>query len=215
MKKWLIGLIVPALIGTAPLSTYAAHKQCDDPSVKFNHEVIVIGQYPQENEYNMMEARMGNNRESNFWENSYRGHNRRPRREYDQREDRRYVQEREDARYIINRTASVISRAQRAARIGHYYDGFARSIAHQHKARELFQARHHREAIFHSLRARRLAMQVIRGNRENWSGYAWDDREERYGHMAPNDRDLDVQVDWSKVGNDDAAVRIRFNLNVN
>jgi hypothetical protein len=214
MKKWLIGLIVPALIGTVPVSAGAANKQ-DDPSVKFKHGVITTRQYSPENDYNMMETRLANNRESKLRENSRLSHNRRPRREHDRREEQRYAQEREDARYVINRTASVISRAQRSARNGHYYQGFSRAVAHQHKARELFQARRHREAIFHSLRARELAMHVIRGNRENWPGYAWDDREQRYGHMAPSDRDLDIQVDWSKVGNDDAAVRIRFNLNVN
>lgn len=208
MKKWLISLLVPALIGTAPLSAYAANYQTEYPSVKFGNGVITIQQYQPEKNANLLENRFENRHENRREEG-------RRRREHNQREDRRLMQERDDARYVINRTASVISRAQRNARMNHYYAGFARAIAHQNKARELFQNRRYQEAIFHSLRARKLAMQVIRGNREHWSGYSRNDREERYIRMAPSDHDLDIRVDWQKVGNDDAAVRIQFNLNVN
>jgi hypothetical protein len=212
MKKWLISLIVPALIGTAPLSTYAANNQSDYSSVKFYNGVITVRQSQPEKAANRIETRMAYNQKSDDWGRGRRDNNRRER---ERREERRLMEEREDARYIINRTASVILRAQRTARINRYYAGFARAVAHQNKARELFLARRYREAIFHSLQARRLAMLVIRGNRENWPGYSRDEREERYVRMAPSDRDLDIQVDWSKVGNDDAVVHIQFNFNVN
>lgn len=217
MKKWLIGIIIPALISSVPFSTYAATCRSEHPSVKFGNGVITIRQQqPQINQVqtqpvNGYQKSWGNDSVNNSLAFDRRDHRRRDR---DRHEDRRWMKERDDARYVINRTASVIFRAQRAARIGHYYYGFARSIAHQNKARELFRAGRYREAIFHSLRARRLAMQVIRGNRENWSGYSRDDREERYGHQTPSDRDLDIRIDWSKVGKDEAVMNIQFHLNV-
>jgi hypothetical protein len=209
MKKWLISLMVPALISTASLSTNAATIQNDYSSVKINNGVITIRKNQPQKEYYRTE---NSNQVSYREKNDHWGNNRRDR---DRREERQSMKERDDARYIINRTASVIVRAQRTARIHHYYAGFAQTVAHQNKARELFSAGRYRDAIFHSLRARKLAMAVIRGNRDNWSGFGRDDREEFYVKIAPRDNDMDVQVDWRKVGKDDAVIRIQFNFNVN
>lgn len=216
MKKWLISLMVPALISTASLSANAATTQDQYQSVKINNGVITIRQQQPQNDQNRFKTYSNHDgRDSERWENG-RFDNRRDHRDRrERREERLSMRERDDARYVINRTATVIFRAQRTARVHHYYAGFARSVAHQNKARELFRAGSYREAIFHSLRARKLAMFVIRGNRDNWSGYDRDDREAFYVKMAPRDNDLDIRVDWHKVEKDDAAVHIQFNLNVN
>jgi hypothetical protein len=221
MKKWLISLIVPALIGAAPFSTFAATVQSDNPAVKFYNGVITVQPQQSQKERNPSNGQnkqsfenhdKGNGNHSMYaYENNRRE---RGRRRGDYHEDRQRVRERDDARYVINRTASVILRAQRISRAKHYYFGFARSVAHQNKARELFKAGFYRDAIFHSLRARTLAMNVIRGNQDNWSGYSRDDREERYSRACPSDRDLDVKIDWTKTGKDDAVVHIQFNFNL-
>ena len=211
MKKWLLGLMIPALMGTVPFTTHAATSQ-PGPSVKYYQGVITIRQQqPQQNPV-QLSNRYETGRKNDPGHYTLAFNHRR--RERDRHEDRQRMKERDDARYVINRTATVIFRAQRSARTGHYYRGFARIIAHQNKARDLFRAGLYQEAIFHSLRARRLAMEVIRGNRDNWSGYTRDDREDSYRRTAPRDNDLDLRIDWNKVGKDDAVVNIQFHLNV-
>ncbi len=146
------------------------------------------------------------------WENEQR----------DQRYNRYWYQrniqrEREDCRYIIHRTSETILYAQQAALRGHYTTGLARAIAHQQRARELYDARLYWSAIQHSLRARSLAKNVIIGNREKWVGskYEYDAREKRYQRYTPKDNDLDIRVDFSSVGSDDAVIRIKFELDIN
>lgn len=214
MKKWLIGLIVPALIGTAPFGAYAAGRS-DCTPVKYYQGVITIRQQqPQKDPVQLTNGYEKGWRKDSGNSSLALNHRDRRRLEKNRHEDRQRKKERDDARYVINRTASVISRAQRSTKIGHFYNGIARSIAHQNKARELYRAGRYRDAIFHSLRARKLAMNVIRGNRDNWAGYSRDEREERYARMSPKDKDLDVLIDWSKVGKDNTVVHIQFNLSV-
>lgn len=124
-------------------------------------------------------------------------------------------QSRNDARYIINRTSRVLSDAQRAADRRHRYFGLGRAVAHQQKARDLYRYGSYRDAIFHSLRARDLAFQVIEQNRERpHREFYRDDMEERYGRSAPRDRDLDVQLDVTKIGKDDAMVHLRLDFDL-
>lgn len=145
----------------------------------------------------------------------------RERRERERREQERREQERrerlrreqqEDARYIIHRTADVIYVAQRSTSRRHYYKGMSKAIAHQQKAQRLYRAGAYQEAIFHSLRARRIAIEIIQGNREKWNG-SWDTREDKYRKIAPRDADLDVRLDLIKIG-DKEAVRISIDLDL-
>lgn len=160
------------------------------------------------------ERRERERREHDRRENERREHERRERerREYERREDQRREQERNDASYIIHRTADAIFVAQRSTGRRHYYQGMAQAVAHQQKARRLYMAGLYQEAIFHSLRARRIAIQVIQGNREKWSG-SWDAREERYRHNSPHDKDLDIKLNLIKIG-DKEAVRISIDLDL-
>ena len=138
------------------------------------------------------------------------------RRERERRERERWERERrekaqDDARYIIHRTADVIYVAQRSANHRHYYKGLAQAVSHQQKARRLYMSGFYQDAIFHSLRARRIAIQVIQGNRESWTG-SWDAREEWYFSLSPRDNDLDVKLSF-KFGDKD-AVRISIDLDL-
>jgi hypothetical protein len=121
---------------------------------------------------------------------------------------------REDARYVIHRSAMVIFAARRAVEYRHRYFGLARAIAHQQRARELYENGSYREAIFHSLHARELAIQIIRGNRGKMRpDFFRDEKEERYARDLPRDSELDLRVK-EKVGNDDDAVHWKFDLDV-
>jgi hypothetical protein len=126
-----------------------------------------------------------------------------------------HQQIREDARYIIHRSAMVLFAARRAAERGHRYFGLARAFAHQQKARELYEDGSYREAIFHSLRARDLAFQIIRENREKpGREFFRDDLEDRYTREAPRDNELDLRINLHNIGSDDEAVRFNFDIDI-
>jgi hypothetical protein len=127
-----------------------------------------------------------------------------------------HFQERKDAGFIIHRTAVTIFGAQRAADHGHHYLGLGQAVSHQQKARELYEAGYYREAIYHSLRARDIAFQIMAANREKpRHEYYRDETENNYGRNAPKDKELDIRIDSVKVGKDDAVVHLHFGLDIN
>jgi hypothetical protein len=125
-------------------------------------------------------------------------------------------QEREDSRYIIHRTSRIISFAQSAAARRHYYTGLAQAIVHQMRAVELYYAGFYWSASYHSLRARSLAMNVIKNNREIWffEMFLSDSREERYLNHGPGEADLDILIDLNTFGNDETVANREFELDI-
>jgi hypothetical protein len=122
---------------------------------------------------------------------------------------------RDDARFIIHRTAAVIDDAQQAAERRHRFMGLAQAIGNQQEARRLYMNGNYRDAIFHSLRARDIALQIIRDNgRRARPEYFRDNMEERYAHDSPRGDDLDRRLDRQKMGKDDDAIHIRINLDL-
>lgn len=123
--------------------------------------------------------------------------------------------ERNDAAYILQRTTKVIYAAKAAAMHRHHYFGMAKAVAHQQKARELYWKRLYREAIFHSLRARKMAFDILEANRERpRREYYRNNMEERYGHVSPRENDLDMRIDLQKVGDDYKVTRFELNLDL-
>lgn len=121
---------------------------------------------------------------------------------------------RADAKYIINRTAKALADAQRIARKGRYRSGFARAMAHQQKARELYAGGNYREAIYFSLHARELTIEIIKRNKvKMWSEFAFDKRE-KYYNDGPRGKELDARLDKDRVGKDRDALRITIELNI-
>lgn len=198
MKKKLISLVIAGLMGVTPLSSFAAG---DNLIFQSEKPIVVISQNKRKPDHNR--------REKDRWEQKQRE---RERREREHRERKRREQERNDARYIIHRTANVIYVAQRSAGRRNYYNGLAKAIAHQQKARQLFMAGSYQSAIHHSLRARRIAISVIEGNRERWPN-PWDAREEKYRRNSPRDRDLDIKLNMIKIG-DKEAIKISIDLDL-
>lgn len=120
-----------------------------------------------------------------------------------------------DAGYIIHRTALIIYDAQQAAKRRHYYYGLSRAIAHQQKARQLYKIESYRDAIYHSLRARDLAFQVIRENRERpRREFYRDELEISYSRTAPRNNELDIRINTIKIGKDDQVVNLHFELDI-
>ena len=103
--------------------------------------------------------------------------------------------ERVHARNIINKTAVVLVAAQKAARHGHHQFGLTRAIEHQKLARIQYERGFYRDAIYHSLRSRSIAIEIIRANRRPLPPEADFDRiERRYRDSAPSDHDLDLKI---------------------
>ena len=131
--------------------------------------------------------------------------------------ERRNDDLRNDSRYILHRTADVISEAQRSAERGHKSFGLARAVFTQQRARDLYMKGNYQDAIFFSMRARNLAFDVIRANRERIRPEFFPDRlESRYDHQGPSDNDLDRQMDSDRgrMGRDDDAIHIKIEFNL-
>ena len=126
-------------------------------------------------------------------------------------------QERDDARYILHRTAMVVFDAQRILEHRNRRSfGFAQVIANQQKAKELFLNGFYRDAIFHSLRARELAFQIIKRNGERHRReFSRDEMEERYAHNSPRGEELDLRLNLGKLGKDDDVVHFKLDIDIN
>jgi len=119
---------------------------------------------------------------------------------------------RTDARHVISRSAVVIAAAQKAAKLGNQYMGLGKAVAHQRFARILFRNGYYFRAIAHSLRARALAVEVIRLNKAAIvEEAALDQKEQNYTPKLPSDKDLDQKVE-KDLGKDDAAADIGVDL---
>lgn len=242
MKKKIVSLVMAGLIGASSFSSLAANDNFTLQTVKPANVIGMISQPAlkkgpgpkdkkddkkahdrSEKERKERERREKERREQERRERERKEQERRERerRERERREQERRERERrerlkreqqEDARYIIRRTADVIYVAQRSTGRRHYYKGMSKAVAHQQKAQRLYRAGAYQEAIFHSLRARRIAIEIIQGNREKWNG-SWDTREDKYRKIAPRDADLDVKLDLIKIG-DKEAVRISIDLDL-
>lgn len=99
------------------------------------------------------------------------------------------------ARRILRRTQAVTLFAQRQARLGGKYLGLGLAVGHQRYAFFLWNRSRYGPAIYHSLRARVLAVEVIKRNR-NSSGTAFqeaifDAAENRYYRESPSAEALD------------------------
>lgn len=122
---------------------------------------------------------------------------------------------REDASRIIHRTAEVLIEARRAVERRHRFIGLARAMANQRFARRLFFEGSYQEAIYHSLRARQIAVQIIRANHGRIRPEFFRDSSERhYARNIPRNEDLDQRVDYKDLEKDDDAVRIQIDLDV-
>ena len=122
---------------------------------------------------------------------------------------------RENAQHIIHRTAMVIFEARRAAIQRHRFFGLARALAFQQRARELYFDGLYRDAIFLSLRAREMAIQIIRENHGRMRrDFERDEMEERFARDIPRDEELERHIDKRHIGRDDDAVHLKIELDI-
>jgi hypothetical protein len=123
---------------------------------------------------------------------------------------------RADAEYIIHRTAVTLDSAQQIANIGHQYFQLGLATAHQQKALEFYRNGLFRDANFHSLRARNIAIRVIRDNLEKLQqDFSPDPMEQRYNQDSPREDELDRRLDRRNMNRDDDIIHLRLNLDLN
>ncbi len=122
--------------------------------------------------------------------------------------------EREKAKTVIRRTAVVIQDAQQAAGRGRHSQGLGRAVAHHRYSIREYNQRNYRDAIYHSLRARELAGQVLRNNHRRLPRESnWTDDERNWKRRSPSNAELDRKVVRLTVG-DDESVQFYIQLNL-
>jgi hypothetical protein len=117
--------------------------------------------------------------------------------------------QRHQVRSYINRTVLIIHEAKKQLEIGKNYNGdYARAVAHQKYARNLFLTGKFQKSVFHSHRARVLAYAVIRNNKGIVLKDLETTKEEETLHAnQPKDEELDrvLLINDPKLTFDDRA----------
>ncbi len=122
-----------------------------------------------------------------------------------------------EARHVIGRSAAIVLTAQRFAAQGQKYQRLGLAIAHQVYARKLYGGGVYTEAIYHSLRARVLAANVIKQNKgESLIGALYDRMEEKFAQETSPAQELDQKLKEAKVDimSDQEAAGAQLNLDV-
>jgi hypothetical protein len=100
------------------------------------------------------------------------------------------------SRRILIRTRLVIIHAQKTAREGKKYIGLGNCLRHQRIARRLHIRGRYILSVLHSLRARKLAVLIIKNNKGELIGETKLTREEeRLLKNSPGDEALDKELD--------------------
>ena len=107
------------------------------------------------------------------------------------------------ARAYLNRTVLIIREAREQLNSGKNYTGdFAKAVAHQKLARNLFLSGDFQKAVFHSHRARRLAFATIRNNKGTVKkDFESTKEEESLQTNPPKDEELDRALKISDPNN--------------
>ncbi|HYH03757.1 MAG TPA: hypothetical protein VEC37_11680 [Bacillota bacterium] len=119
--------------------------------------------------------------------------------------EHRDSRERMRARDVLRETNNVLERAQRSSDRGGYRNGLGRAFAHQEEARDLYRYGRYERSISHSLRAREIAEDIIRANRDRRY------RRHRAHHDYNRHDDLDNSLSV-KIIDDNVALKFRINL---
>jgi hypothetical protein len=79
---------------------------------------------------------------------------------------------------------------------------------------KLYLKHQYRDAIFHSLRARNIAFEIIKANHRKYDpGYDWNDIEDGYMPYTPHDNDLDLKISL-KSKKDNTYINIKLDLDL-
>ena len=102
------------------------------------------------------------------------------------------------------------------ANIGRQYFQLAQAVGHQQRSIECYKDGLFLDAIFHSLRARRIAFQIMDDNMTRLHQDFSPDRVEMfYNHDSPRDEELDRRLDRKQMYKDEDAGRMKFELDLN
>ena len=117
-----------------------------------------------------------------------------------------------DARRVLQRTAQYLMEAQRVARNrGNYYQGLGKALAHQNRAKQLYEQGWYDRAIVHSISARKIAIDILRQNRARFDEHnAFNDYNRRF-ERDYNDNDLDAEIYFNMI-DDNEALQIYIDL---
>lgn len=124
----------------------------------------------------------------------------------------------QQTRTILRRTEAIIITSYKLAKKTGVYTGLGLATSHQIYARKLLQRGSFRKAIFHSLRARILAVDLIVMNKKGimLNEAKFNQAEENYVDQSPPPEELDqtMKTKEKKVLADDEAVKLLDDLGV-
>ena len=116
-----------------------------------------------------------------------------------------------DAFNIVNRSAKIISDAQKAAQRLQWYNGLGLALTEQREARKSYENGAYQDAIFYSLRARALAINLIKATQTYISqeDQTLDPVENAYAAKSPAAKDIDDKFKKKLLSRDKDAVTLR------
>ncbi len=116
-----------------------------------------------------------------------------------------------DAFNIVNRSAKIISDAQKAAQRLQYFNGLGLVVTEQREARKAYESGAYQDAIFYSLRARALAITLIKTAQAYLSqeDETLDPVESAYAAKSPAAKDIDDKFKKKLLSRDKDAVTLR------
>lgn len=120
---------------------------------------------------------------------------------------------RHDSRHVIKRTAGVVRAAQQHCIKTSQYNGLRRVVAHHLMSRRLHRQNQYEKGIYHSLRARYLAIQILKDNpklKDVWQDAMYDRIEKMYARQSPSDNELDrlVAAEEQAIESDEEAAMV-------
>jgi len=98
------------------------------------------------------------------------------------------------AKLVLTKSRNTIIKAQELAKKGGIYTGLGKAVAHQQRARELFRAGWYERAILHARRAKVLAKEVIKANRQEIKDDDDDQLEIKIAIVSDAELDADIKI---------------------
>jgi len=98
------------------------------------------------------------------------------------------------AKEVMMNSKAKIEKAQALAKKGGIYTGIGKAVAHQQRARELFRAGWYERAILHARRAKVLAKEVIKANRQEIADKDDDKLDIKISVVSDAELDMDIKI---------------------
>ncbi len=98
------------------------------------------------------------------------------------------------AKLVLSKSKNTILKAQELAKKGGVYTGLGKAVAHQQRARELYRAGWYERAILHANRAKILAKEILKANRQELKDDSNDELDIKIAIVSDSELDADIKI---------------------